>query len=121
MILPNACEYCEKNDVVLYAWNGDAWCASCACEYGATLEALRSAPRGRGEHATYDQPFIFQTPDGSVVRGVIQDEFWVLVGTFNHLINVLYPPRLMEVDEVMGLAVTFDEMIYFPIREEDMV
>lgn len=65
------CEYCDRDDVTLYAWHADAWCASCIRDDGRPHGDLASAPIGRPENPTYEQPFVLQTPDGRVVAGVV--------------------------------------------------
>lgn len=70
----DACEYCGREDVVLYAWHADVWCADCATTTGSDLrlaDSFDDAPMGRPEHTTYEQPFVWQTPDGSVIRGAV--------------------------------------------------
>lgn len=69
---PDACEYCDRGDVVLYAWHADVWCAVCIRAESRLLRSggLEDAPLGRPDHPTYEQPYVWQTPDGSVIRGV---------------------------------------------------
>lgn len=58
-----ACEYCNREDGVLYAWHADTWCRACIEAYSGVLEmtgSLDEAPVGRPENATYAQPFVIQ-------------------------------------------------------------
>lgn len=70
---PDACDYCNRDDVTLYAWHADTWCETCMLnDPRATLAlvaAIDNAPLGRPKHPTYDQPFVWQTPDGTILRG----------------------------------------------------
>ncbi len=69
----DACEYCNRDDVVLYGWHADAWCGSCMVLIGHHPGGiLDDVPIGRPPLATYDQPFVLQTPDGAVMGGVVQ-------------------------------------------------
>lgn len=76
--LRTACEYCNRDGVTLYAWHADAWCRSCllvAASRPGALEligTLDDAPLGRPADPEYARPFVLQTPDGSVLNGVIQ-------------------------------------------------
>lgn len=64
------CEYCGRGDIVLYAWHADVWCADCiATSALAITGTVADAPLGRPAAPTYEQPFVWQTPDGEVVEG----------------------------------------------------
>lgn len=69
----DVCAHCGRGDVTLYAWYADIWCADCATKAaGGTLPLagqFADAPTGRPETTTYDQPFVWQTPDESVQDG----------------------------------------------------
>lgn len=70
----DTCEYCNADDVTLYAWHADTWCARCIARYPhmPMIGTLEDAPLGRPEHPNYAEPFVWQTPDRSVVGGVQQ-------------------------------------------------
>lgn len=74
VVLPDACEYCDRADVVLYAWHADVWCRDCMVQEprppGLVTGWPDHVPIGRPDDATYEQPFVWQTPDGAVLRGV---------------------------------------------------
>lgn len=56
-----ACEYCDREDGMLYAWHADVWCRACIEAHAGVLEmtgSLDDAPVGRPRNATYAQPFI---------------------------------------------------------------
>lgn len=73
------CEYCGREDVVLYGWQGDVWCGKCIIRNTTTnflrmTGTLEEAPVSRPQNITYEQPYIFQTPDRKILRGIIQPE-----------------------------------------------
>lgn len=61
------CEYCNRDDITLYAWHGDVWCVDCIKTRGKSLKmtgTIEEAPMGRPENPTYEQPWIIQIPFG---------------------------------------------------------
>ena len=60
------CEYCNREDVTLYAWHGDIWCADCVkrnLPFLAMTGTLEDAPVGRPDNPTYEQPWIIQVAE----------------------------------------------------------
>lgn len=67
----DACEYCNRDDVTLYAWHADTWCADCIGDSHLAMSgSLEAAPLGRPARTTYEQPFVWQSLDLKVQRGV---------------------------------------------------
>lgn len=72
--MTEACEYCNREDGVLYGWHADTWCRECIEKYPQLkmTGSLDDAPLGPDslDRDDYSTPFIIQTADseGTVPR-----------------------------------------------------
>lgn len=67
------CEYCGRDDVTLYAFHADVWCADCISRSGLPINgSIADAPIGRPAMPEYERPFVWQTMDGAVLGGRVQ-------------------------------------------------
>lgn len=67
-----ACEYCNREDGVLYGWHADTWCRECI-ERNPHVEMIGSlddAQLGPGSAPSYSHPFIiqYQQPETKACR-----------------------------------------------------
>lgn len=74
----DVCEYCNRDDVVLYAWHADTWCADCIAAYAdrswftRLVGSVEDAPVGRPDDPEGAEPWLWQTPDGVIVEGELR-------------------------------------------------